>query len=175
MTREFISAVLMLGICLLMVSLITIVNSTLVNWGLFLYLPGLLFLSISLIFNSSKAFIISLITGLFLDEILETPFGFHGVALPALQIISKEWLKYNGNNNSFRYVCFQLISNILLTIVLFLVFKLQNQQIINWTLSRFATDLILSTIIFIPLCFWFHDLTTKFFKVDEEQDLIIEQ
>ena len=135
----------------------------------------MLFLTTSLIFDSSTAFIICLITGLFLDEILETPFGFHGVALPALQIISKEWLKYNGNNNSFRYVCFQLISNILLTIVLFLVFKLQNQQIINWSLSRFATDLILSTIIFIPLCFWFHDLTTKFFKVDEEQDLIIEQ
>ena len=89
MNRELISASFMLGICLVMVSLITIVNSTLANWGLFLYLPGMLFLSTSLIFNSSKAFIICLITGLFLDEILDTPFGFHGVALPALQIISK--------------------------------------------------------------------------------------
>ena len=174
MNRELISASFMLGICLVMVSLITIVNSTLANWGLFLYLPGMLFLSTSLIFNSSKAFIICLITGLFLDEILDTPFGFHGVALPALQIISKEWLKYNGNNNCLRYVCFQLMSNILLTFALFLAFKLQNQQIIKWTLSRFATDLILSTIVFIPLCFWFHDLTTKIFKVNEEQDLIIE-
>ena len=174
MTREFISVVLMLGICLLMVSLITIVNSTLANWGLFLYLPGLLFLSISLIFNSSKAFIISLITGLFLDEILETPFGFHGLALPTLQVIGKEWLKYNDHNNSIRYVYFQLISNIILTIILFLVFKLQNQQVIKWTFIRFASDITLSTIVFIPLCFWFHDLTTKIFKVNEEQDLIIE-
>ena len=171
MTREFISAVLMLGICLLMVSLITIVNSTLANWGLFLYLPGMLFLSISLIFNSTKAFIICLITGLFLDEILETPFGFHGLALPTLQVIGKEWLKYNDHNNSIRYVYFQLISNIILTIILFLVFKLQNQQVIKWTFIRFATDIILSTIVFIPLCFWFHDLTTRIFKIKDEQSL----
>jgi len=172
--RELLNACLMLLICFILLSLITIVNSKLVNWGLFLYLPGMFFLSISIFFNSSKAFIICLITGLFLDEILSTPFGYHGIVLPTLQTLSKEWLKYNGNNNAFRYVCFQLISNILLTIILFLIFKFQTHQTIEWTFSRFSSDLLFSTIVFIPLCFWFQDLVTKIFKIKEEQNLIIE-
>ena len=170
MNRELLSACLMLLICFILVSLITIVNSRLVNWGLFLYLPGVFFLSTSIFFNSKKAFIICLITGLFIDEILGTPFGFHGIALPALQTLSKEWLKYNGNNNAFRYVYFQLISNILLTVILFFIFKFKNDQIIEWTFSRFSSDLILSTIVFIPLCFWFQDIVTKIFKAKEENN-----
>jgi hypothetical protein len=164
----------MLLICFILISLITIVNSKLASWGLFLYLPGMFFLSTSIFFNSSKAFIICLITGLFMDVILITPFGYHGIVLPTLQILSKEWLKYNGNNNAFRYVCFQLISNILLTFILFLIFKFQKFQIIEWTFSRFSSDLILSTIVFIPLCFWFQDLVTRIFKIKEERNSIIE-
>jgi cell shape-determining protein MreD len=168
------NACLMLLICFTLISLITIVNSKLASWGLFLYLPGMFFLSTSIFFNSSKAFIICLITGLFMDVILITPFGYHGIVLPTLQILSKEWLKYNGNNNAFRYVCFQLISNILLTFILFLIFKFQKFQIIEWTFSRFSSDLILSTIVFIPLCFWFQDLVTRIFKIKEERNSIIE-
>jgi cell shape-determining protein MreD len=164
----------MLLICFILISLITIVNSKLASWGLFLYLPGMFFLSTSIFFNSSKAFIICLITGLFMDVILITPFGYHGIVLPTLQILSKEWLKYNGNNNALRYVCFQLISNILLTFILFLIFKFQKFQIIEWTFSRFSSDLILSTIVFIPLCFWFQDLVTRIFKIKEERNSIIE-
>ena len=164
----------MLLICFILISLITIVNSKLASWGLFLYLPGMFFLSTSIFFNSSKAFIICLITGLFMDVILITPFGYHGIVLPTLQILSKEWLKYNGNNNAFRYVCFKLISNILLTFILFLIFKFQKFQIIEWTFSRFSSDLILSTIVFIPLCFWFQDLVTRIFKIKEERNSIIE-
>lgn len=169
MNRELLSACLMLLICFILVSLITIVNSRLVNWGLFLYLPGIFFLSTSIFFNSTKAFIICLITGLFIDEILSTPFGFHGIALPTLQTLSKEWLKYNGNNNAFRYVYFQLISNILLTIILFFIFKFKKDQTIEWTFSRFSSDLILSSIVFIPLCFWFQDIVSKIFKTKEEK------
>jgi cell shape-determining protein MreD len=173
-SKELLNACLMLLICFILISLITIVNSKLASWGLFLYLPGMFFLSTSIFFNSSKAFIICLITGLFMDVILITPFGYHGIVLPTLQILSKEWLKYNGNNNAFRYVCFQLISNILLTFILFLIFKFQKFQIIEWTFSRFSSDLILSTIVFIPLCFWFQDLVTRLFKIKEERNSIIE-
>ena len=89
----------MILVSFFVISLITVVNSKLVNWGLFLYLPHV-FLSTNLIFNLTKAFIISVLIGLFLDEILETPFGFHGIALPILQLLSKEWINYNGNNNT---------------------------------------------------------------------------
>ena len=164
----------MILVSFFVISLITIVNSKLVNWGLFLYLPGMFFLSTNLIFNSAKAFIISVLIGLFLDEILETPFGFHGIALPILQLLSKEWINYNGNNNTFRYICFQLISNVLLTIILYSFFKLQNSQTIKWTFSRFSSDLILSTIAFIPICWWFQELVTKIFKIKENKNLITE-
>jgi hypothetical protein len=166
MKKDIIYAVILLVIYFALTCLITLVNSSLTTLGIYFYLPGLFFLSSSLFFDTTKSFIICLLIGIFLDTALETPFGFHAITLPLFQIIGNKWLKYSGNKNIYRHAFFQFLSNILISILLLLFFILFTKNQIS--IPKFILDIILSALIFLPVCLWFQSLLTSIFFDDSK-------
>lgn len=146
--------IVVLGINLVTVCMLTLVNSRLSQWGIFLYLPGLFFFLSCMFLESKRGVIICLLTGCFLDIILNTPFGFHGLSLTLFHTLGKEWLRGSGNYKLWRSVIFQLCTNTLLGIVWFLWLFSSNQLEMRWPFSRFCSDIFLSSIFIIPLGFW---------------------
>ena len=160
--KDIINASILLIIYFILTCLITLINSSLSTIGVYFYLPGLFFLSATLFFSTIKSFIICLVTGLFLDTALETPFGFHTIILPLFQVIGNKWLKYSGNKNIYRHAFFQFLSNILISILLLLSIIIFYDKI-QISISKFSLDVILSALIFLPVCLWFQSLLTNIF------------
>ena len=159
MKSENIKFFVILGINLLTICLLTVINSRLSSWGIFLYLPGLFFFLSCIFLNTKRGIIICLLTGSFIDVLLNTPFGFHGLLLALFHIIGKEWLRGSGNYKLWRSVVFQLCTNILLSSVLFFWVFFNYHSGMRWTLPRFFSDIFISSIIMVPLGFWLSQIT----------------
>jgi rod shape-determining protein MreD len=99
------------------------------------------------------------ITGLFLDVLLTTPLGLHGLSLPLFHILGKQWLRSIANHRLWRPVIFQFITNLIFIIIWYILLLFENQLIMKWYLARFVLDLLLSSIIIIPLSFWLTQFT----------------
>ena len=150
---------ILLLINIFVLSLISLVNSELSRWGISMFLPGLFFLSSSILLNWWQSILGCTIIGLFLDSVYHTPFGFFGFTLPLLCIAGKRWLNNTSNNRPWRSVLFQVIMNIGTGFFLFVLLFIQDSSFNNLNINRLITDLILSSILLIPLCFWLLDFT----------------
>lgn len=161
MKNRNITFLILLLINIFVLSLISLVNSEIAQWGIFIFVPGLFYLSSSILLNWWQGILGCLIIGLLLDSVYHTPFGFLGFTLPLLCLLGKGWLKNTSNNRPWRSVLFQVITNIGTGIGLFVVLIFQDLSLNNMILSRFITDLLLSSILLIPLCSWMIDFTNK--------------
>ena len=160
MKSEYIISTIILLINIVIIILITILNSDISNYGVFLYLPGLFFINASLYLNNIHGIIVSIFTGLFIDVILTTPFGFHAILLSFCFLLGKNWMLQNLNTKPWRCIIFQLSINIMFNFILLVTFKFRHELSIDWSISRFITDLIISSLIFIPIAFWKTEINT---------------
>ena len=123
------------------ICLLTLINSRLSTWGIILFLPGLFFFSSCILLDTPRGMGICVITGLFLDVIYNTYFGFLGLTFPFLHILGKQWLKGTINNKPWRPVFFQLGTNIIIY------------------------ESLIASILFIPICFWNFEFTMQIIKM----------
>ena len=150
---------ILLLINIFVLSLISLVNSELSRWGISIFLPGLFFLSSSILLNWWQGILGCTIIGLFLDSVYHTPFGFLGFTLPLLCLAGKRWLKNTSNNRPWRSVLFQVITNMGTAFFLLAVLFIQDLSFNKFNFTRLITDLVLSSILLIPLCFWLLEFT----------------
>ena len=94
--------IIVLVVNLLIICLLTLVNSRLSRWGIFLYLPGLFFYISCVFLDRTRGMIVCGITGLFLDVLFITPLGLHALLLPLFHIFGKEWLRSIANHRVWR-------------------------------------------------------------------------
>ena len=135
-------------------TLLTIINSEIYKYGIFLCLPGLFFFNSCIYLNQIPGIIVCTITGLYLDVTYSTPFGLYALLLSLSYLIGHNWIKQNTNTKPWRFVLFQCIVNIFLNIICFIFLLSKNELGLNWTLSRFLIDLVISALVMIPLASW---------------------
>ena len=80
-------------------TIITVVNSTTIQWGIFYY-TGLFIVPSGIYLDFKRGCLATSIIGLYVDSIFNTPFGFHGLMLPLTLIISKNGLRIYSQDNS---------------------------------------------------------------------------
>ena len=153
--------IIVLVVNLLIICLLTLVNSRLSRWGIFLYLPGLFFYISCVFLDRTRGMIVCGITGLFLDVLFITPLGLHALLLPLFHIFGKEWLRSIANHRVWRLVIFQLIVNLIFIIIWFILLSFEDKFVIKWHLSRFSLDLLLSSVVIIPLSFCISQFTDQ--------------
>jgi hypothetical protein len=175
MKKQNINAIYILLINISTITLLTLINAKLATLGLFLYLPGIFFFNACKFINLNKGILISGFGGFVLDQILETPFGFHGILLPFFLIICRKWLETTVSNKPWRPVIFQLLVNIIFHTIWFSWVTLDRSLEMNWSTSRFCIDLILSSLILIPLSFWIYGLTEIFVITKRDENFINEK
>ena len=171
MKNENTKFIVVLGINLVTTCLLTMVNSRLSQWGIFLYLPGLFFFLSCMYLDSKRGFIICVLTGCFLDIILHTPFGFHALSLTIFHTLGKEWLRGSGNYKLWRSVIFQFGTNMLLGTVWFIWLFFNNNIEMRWPFPRFCSDMFISSIFIIPLGFWLSQVAEQLMKPITNQNL----
>jgi rod shape-determining protein MreD len=154
MRDTYIYLFIILAINIATFTLLTIINSEICRYGIFLYLPGLFFFNSCIYLNQVPGIIVCIITGLYLDVIYTTPFGLHALLLALSYLIGRNWTKKNTNTKPWRFVLFQCLFNFLLIIICFVILKSRDDLGFNWSVSRFLIDLIISSSVIIPLAFW---------------------
>ena len=80
MQKQNKTAFVLLGVNLVIIILLGSLNSTIGQQGVFLYLPALFFLPGVLYLDNSRGIPLAFVTGLLIDQQIETPFGFHAFA-----------------------------------------------------------------------------------------------
>ena len=175
MKKQNVNAIYILIINITTITILTLINSELAIWGIFLYLPGIFFFTACKFLDLTKGILIVGIGGFVLDQIIETPFGFHGILLPFFHIIGRKWLETTVTNKPWRPVIFQLLVNIIFHTIWFAWLILDKSLEMSWSPSRFFIDLILSSFIMIPLSFWIYDLTNIFVFTKKNGDFVSEK
>ena len=135
-------------------TLLTIINSEIYKYGIFLYLPGLFFFNSCMYLNQIPGIIVCTITGLYLDVTYSTPFGLHALLLSLAYLIGHNWIKQNTNTKPWRFALFQCIVNISINIICFIILLSKKDLSLNWTVSRFLIDLVISALVMLPLASW---------------------
>ena len=135
-------------------TLLTIINSEIYKYGIFLYLPGLFFFNSCIYLNQIPGIIVCTITGLYLDVTYSTPFGLHALLLSLSYLIGHNWIKQNTNTKPWRFALFQCIVNISINIICFIILLSKKDLGLNWVVSRFLIDLVISALVMLPLASW---------------------
>lgn len=174
MKSKYKKFILLLLVNILTICLLTLINSRLSSWGIILFLPGLFFFSSCIHLDTPRGIFLCIITGLFLDVIYNTYFGFIGLTLPILHILGKEWLKGTVNNKPWRPVFFQLCANIILSIIWFAILLFENQFNMKWEISRFVSEILIASILFLPICFWNIEFTMHIIRITCDDELRME-
>ncbi len=157
-----------------MIALLGLINSTLSKWGIFLYLPGVFFFFSCICLDMTRGMIACVITGLFLDLLYNSYFGYFGFTLALFHIFGKEWLRSTINNKPWRPVLFQWGANTILGILWYLILLIENQRGMYWETTRFISDIVISSIIIIPISFWVTKFNEKIMNIIFSYDLAIE-
>lgn len=143
-------------------TIITVVNSTIIQWGIFFYYTGLFIVPSGIYLDFKRGCLATSIIGLYVDSIFNTPFGFHGLILPLTLIISKKWInEYIVRNNS-KIILIQTIFNSVFLFLLSMVLVIQEFNTLK--LDRFLIDVSFSTILFIPVVIWQSDFMNLLLK-----------
>lgn len=154
MRDAYIYLFIILVINIVTFTLLTAINSEICKYGIFLYLPGLFFFNSCIYLNQITGIIVCIITGLYLDVTYSVPFGLHALLLSLSFLIGSDWVKQNTNTKPWRFALFQCIINIFFNMICFITLLSQKDLGLNWTVSRFLIDLVISAFIIIPLAFW---------------------
>ena len=125
-------------------TIITVVNSTIIQWGIFFYYTGLFIVPSGIYLDFKRGCLATSIIGLYVDSIFNTPFGFHGLMLPLTLIISKKWInEYIVRSNS-KIILIQTLFNSVFLFLLSMVLVIQEFNTLK--LDRFLIDVSFSTI-----------------------------
>ena len=154
MQKQNRAAFVLLGINLLTLILLGCVNSVIGQHGVFLYLPALFFLPGALCLDNSRGIPLAFVTGLLLDQQIETSFGFHAFALSIFHLLSSNWLRGVNYRKDFVTLLLQLPANLLFFILWLLWVAIFESATMEWSLGRWFTDLTASTLALIPLALW---------------------
>ena len=154
MQKQNRAALVLLGINLLTLILLGCVNSVIGQHGVFLYLPALFFLPGALCLDNSRGIPLAFVTGLLLDQQIETSFGFHAFALSIFHLLSSNWLRGVNYRKDFVTLVLQLPANLLFFVLWLLWVAIFENATMEWTLVRWFTDLAASTVALIPLAVW---------------------
>ena len=154
MQKQNRAAFVLLGINLLTLILLGCVNSVIGQHGVFLYLPALFFLPGALCLDNSRGIPLAFVTGLLLDQQIETSFGFHAFALSIFHLLSSNWLRGVNYRKDFVTLVLQLPANLLFFVLWLLWVAIFESATMEWTLGRWFTDLTASTLALIPLAVW---------------------
>jgi len=148
------TAFVLLGVNLVTIILLGSLNSTIGQQGVFLYLPALFFLPGVLYLDNSRGIPLAFVTGLLIDQQIETPFGFHAFALSFFHLIGSNWVRGANYRRDFVTLSLQIPANLLVFVLWFGWIKLFENGQMQWTLGRWFIDLIASTLVLIPLALW---------------------
>ena len=127
--------------------MVTSVNSTLSQFGVYLYVPAIFLIAPSYLSKGSSIIVI-FINGLFLDYHCNLPLGFNVFLF--LFVFLSTLDRFNLSAVDSNYIdkrSLLLIINTLFFIILFLLIKFKVFTLSDWILSRFFVDLLLSSIV----------------------------
>jgi len=147
-------------LCLLLLSnviilfCIALVNDLTGYWGVFLYLPGVLFIPHYQVLNLGRSLTGLFITGLFYDHLFHHTFGFHAFIFCFIFLISKEFF-HLGKQSFNQIVLFQALINLTMGAIWALSCFTQNSLLGVWPIQRFIIDILISTLLLIPISIWF--------------------
>ena len=147
-------ALVLLGANLLALTLIGSVNSKLGQFGLFVYLPGLFFLPGALYLDHPRGMTVAFLTGLFLDQQVETTFGFHAFVLAGMHALCSGWIRASNFRKDLSPLLFQLPANLLCFVLWLLWVKVLQGGSLDWSLGRWSLDLLVSIFAILPLAIW---------------------
>jgi hypothetical protein len=148
------AAFVLLGVNLVTLILLGSVNATIGQHGVFLYLPALFFLPGALCLDNSRGIPLAFVTGLLLDQQIETTFGFHAFALSTFHLLGSNWFRGVNYRKDLVTLALQLPANLLFFILWLLWIKIFENGKMEWTWGRWGIDLIASTLALIPLAIW---------------------
>lgn len=157
---------------ILLINLLSLVNSTLGSYGIFITMSGIFFFSATILLEGIRAIVALFITGLFLDVQMHTPFGFQAFAFIIFHILLKNWPFNVKPQENFHPVIIQVVCNSIIMIFC-LVFSFFAYEEINFL--RFCTDFFFSTLILIPLGIWNLNFFCDLFTVLRISSKISEQ
>lgn len=143
-----------MGVNLVTIVLLGSVNSTIGQHGVFLYLPALFFLPGALYLDNSRGIPLAFVTGLLLDQQIETTFGFHAFALSIFHLLGSNWARGVNYRKDFVTLVLQLPANLLFFILWLLWIKIFENGQMEWTVGRWGIDLVASTLALVPLAIW---------------------
>ncbi|MAK46363.1 MAG: hypothetical protein CMI24_03790 [Opitutae bacterium] len=126
---------------------VTSVNSTLSQFGVYLFVPAIFLIAPSYLSKSSSIIVI-FINGLFLDYHCNLPLGFNVFLFLFVFLSTLE--SFNLSANGSNYIdkrSLLLMVNALFFVILFLLIKFKVFTLSEWILSRFFVDLLLSSIV----------------------------
>jgi hypothetical protein len=138
---------------LVVIGCVALLNSFLSPWGIFLYLPGLFLLPHYQLLDPYRSLVSILISGFALDHLFNHLLGFHAFILGFIYLISKEYF-HLGKQSSKEIVAFQLLANFGIALIWFFQCGFSQSIIGEWQLIRFLPDLIVSSLVLIPVSAW---------------------
>jgi hypothetical protein len=133
---------------LVVIGCVALLNSFLSPWGIFLYLPGLFVLPHYQLLDPYRSLVSILVSDLF-----NHLFGFHAFILGFIYLISKEYF-HLGKQSSKEIVAFQILANFVIALIWFFQCGFSQSTIGDWELIRFLPDLIVSSLVLIPVSAW---------------------
>jgi len=154
MERQNRIAFVLLGVNLLTLTLLGCVNSKLGQFGFFLYLPGLFILPGALYLDHVRGMPVAFLTGLLLDQQIESTFGFHAFALAGMHALVSGWVRGGNVRKDLNPILLQLPANVLCFVLWLIWIKVFENGLLVWTFGRWSVDLIASTVAMIPLAIW---------------------
>lgn len=154
MERQNRIAFVLLGVNLLTLTILGCVNSKLGQFGFFLYLPGLFILPGALYLDHVRGMPVAFLTGLLLDQQIESSFGFHAFVLAGMHALTSGWVRGSNFRKDLSPILLQLPANALCFVLWFAWIKFFESGSLDWTFGRWSVDLITSTIAMIPLAIW---------------------
>ena len=145
---------------LVLIGCIALVNSFISPYGFFIYLPGLLCIPQYQWLDPYRGLISLLISGFLWDHFFCHTFGFHAFLLSLLFLLVRQFL-HSGKQTRQQILYFHLAINFILAASWFLTSNLMQTGLGDWKIGRFFSDLLLSSIILIPISFWHTQFSTK--------------
>tara|TARA_Y100001978_G_scaffold173000_1_gene163646 strand:+ start:847 stop:1380 length:534 start_codon:yes stop_codon:yes gene_type:complete len=161
MERQNRSVLLIFGTNLLVLTLLGYVNSRLGGYGFFLYAPGLFFLPGALYLDNLRGMPLAFLTGLMLDQMVESSFGFHAFVLCLLHLLGSKWVRGSNYRKALSPIFFQVSVNLFFFVAWLLWIKIFGDEFLDWTMGRWLGDLVVSSLILVPLAIWMPQLCRK--------------
>ena len=155
---------------------VTSMNSTLSQFGVYLFVPAIFLIAPSYL-NKSSSIIVIFINGLFLDYHCNLPLGFNVILFLSVFLSTLDRFNFSsGDSNSIDKRSLLLIINLLFFVILLLLIKFKIFALSEWVLSRFLVDLLLSSIVIFfisnPLMIFLEQLGERIINIGTEKNHI---